>query len=152
MRLDQVQRSDRADRLSRDVIGAAIEVHRCLGPGLLENAYATCLGHELLLRRLDHRREVALPVSYKGVQFPCSYRADLLVEDVLLVEIKAVEELTPIHMAQVLTYLRLLHLPLALLINFNVPVLRKGIRRVVNEHRPTNDKAFASFASFASSR
>ncbi len=152
MAIDLVQKSDLADRLSHQVIGAAIEVHRSLGPGLLESAYATCLGHELSLRRLEHQREVALPVFYKGVRLPCSYRADFLIEGVLLVEVKAVEEVTAIHLAQVLTYLRLLRLPLALLMNFNVPVLGRGIRRIVNQHRPTKDKVFGPFAPFASSR
>lgn len=152
MQLDLAQRSDLAERLSHQVIGAAIEVHRCLGPGLLESAYATCLAHELSLRGLEHRREVELPVSYKGVRFPCSYRADILVEGALLLEVKAVEGVSPVHLAQVLTYLRLLRLSLALLINFNVPVLGKGIRRVVNQHRPTQDKAFATFAPFVPSR
>ncbi|MFV9504663.1 MAG: GxxExxY protein [Oscillochloridaceae bacterium umkhey_bin13] len=122
----------KADQLSKELIGAAIEVHRALGPGLLESAYEVCLGHELELRGIAYKRQVALPVAYKGVQLDCGYRLDLLVGDLVIVEIKAVEEVKPIHEAQLLTYLRLKGLWLGLLINFNVPVLKQGIKRLVN--------------------
>jgi GxxExxY protein len=121
----------KADQLSKELIGAAIEVHRALGPGLLESAYEVCLGHELELRGIAYKRQVALPVTYKGVQLDCGYRLDLLVGDLIIIEIKAVEEVKPIHEAQLLTYLRLKGLWLGLLINFNVPVLKQGIKRIV---------------------
>ncbi|NTU82968.1 MAG: GxxExxY protein [Chloroflexales bacterium] len=122
----------RADQLSKEIIGAAIEVHRALGPGLLESAYEACLGHELSLRGVAYARQVALPIVYKSVQLDCGYRLDLLVGNLVIVEIKAVEEIVPIHDAQLLTYLRLKGLWLGLLINFNVPVLKQGIKRLVN--------------------
>jgi len=113
------------------VIGAAIEVHRHLGPGLLESAYESCLCRELELRGLSFERQQSLPISYKGQSVECGYRLDLVVAGVVLAEIKAVEALLPIHQAQLLTYLRLTGLRLGLLLNFNVPVLTQGIRRVV---------------------
>ncbi|MGB9631862.1 MAG: GxxExxY protein [Chloroflexaceae bacterium] len=121
-----------ADQLSGEIIGAAIDVHRALGPGLLESAYEACLGYELSLRGIAYARQVALPVVYKGVTLDCGYRLDLLVGDLVIVEIKAVEAIEPIHNAQLLTYLRLKGLWLGLLINFNVPVLKQGIKRLVN--------------------
>lgn len=122
----------KADQLSKEIIGAAIEVHRALGPGLLESAYETCLGHELSLRGVAYARQVALPVRYKAVQLDCGYRLDFLVGELVIVELKAVETIEPIHEAQLLTYLRLKQLWLGLLINFNVPVLKQGIKRLVN--------------------
>ncbi|NCC32883.1 MAG: GxxExxY protein [Chloroflexia bacterium] len=118
-------------QLSHNVIGAAIEVHRALGPGLLESAYETCLCHELGLRGLSFQRQVPLPLTYKGVQLDCGYRIDLVVAGELLLELKAVEQILPIHEAQLLTYLRLTGIKLGLLINFNVPVLKQGIIRRV---------------------
>jgi GxxExxY protein len=120
--------------LSGQVIGAAIEVHRALGPGLLESSYQACLSHELTLRGLAWVRQKEIPLRYKDVRVHSAYRIDLLVEGRLVVEVKATEALTPIHRAQVLTYLKLLHLRLGLLINFNVEVLARGVRRVVNGH------------------
>ena len=117
--------------VSEAVIGAAIEVHRHLGPGLLESAYESCLCRELELRGLSFERQQSLPISYKGQSVECGYRLDLVVAGVVLAEIKAVEALLPIHQAQLLTYLRLTGLRLGLLLNFNVPVLTQGIRRVV---------------------
>jgi GxxExxY protein len=114
-----------------DLIGAAIEVHRALGPGLLESAYEECLCRELVLRQILFGRQVALPVEYKGVKVDCSYRLDLLVASSIVVEIKSVSALEPIHLAQLLTYMKLGPWRLGLLINFNVPVLRAGIRRMV---------------------
>ena len=120
------------NQLTERVIGACIEIHKTLGPGLLESAYEECLCHELRLAGLDFRRQSPLPVAYKGVQLDCGYRLDLVVEDRLIVELKVVQELLTIHEAQLLTYLRLSGLTVGLLINFNVPVLRRGIKRVVN--------------------
>ncbi len=114
------------------IIAAAIEVHKHLGPGLLESAYEECLCRELALRGVPFERQVPLPVEYKGVKLDCGYRLDLLVWGEIIVEIKAVEKLEPIHEAQLLTYLRLKGLRLGLLINFNVPYLKEGIRRLVN--------------------
>src|SRR5437764_636005 len=114
-----------------EVVGAAIEVHRALGPGLLESAYEECLCRELNLRAMPFARQIALPVEYKGVRVDCSYRVDLVVASSVVVEIKSVSALEPIHLAQLLTYMKLGPWPLGLLINFNVPVLRAGIRRMI---------------------
>jgi len=119
------------DPLTGTVIGAAIEVHRGLGPGLLESAYEECLCHELNLARLGFQRQIPLPVVYKGVRLDCGYRLDVVVEGRLVVELKTVERLLPIHEAQLLTYLRLALIHTGLLLNFNVPVLRDGIKRMV---------------------
>jgi GxxExxY protein len=119
------------DELTHSVIGAAIEVHRALGPGLLENAYEECLCHELALRRIAFRRQVQQPVSYKGVKLDCGYRLDLLVAERLVVEVKAVEALHPIHTAQLLTYLKLSGHRVGLLLNFHAPVLKDGLKRLV---------------------
>ena len=117
------------NELTYEIIGAAIEVHRMLGPGLLESSYRECLCRELSLRNIEFKRERGLPVRYKGIQLQCGYRLDLLVGDLIVVEIKAVEALAPIHDAQLLTYLRLGGWKVGLLINFNVMVLKDGIRR-----------------------
>jgi GxxExxY protein len=122
----------RADALSREIIGAAIEVHRQLGPGLLESTYRACLVEELRLRGIASRQEVALPVSYRGLVLDASYRLDLLAEDLVVLELKSVERLEPIHQAQLLTYLRISGRWLGLLLNFNTDRLRKGLRRLVN--------------------
>lgn len=119
------------NQITEAIIGAAIEVHRTLGPGLLESAYEECLAHELTLRRVPFERQVPLPVQYKGLSLDCGYRLDLLVAQTVVVEIKAVEQLLPIHEAQLLTYMKLGGWPVGLLINFNVPVLKRGIRRRV---------------------
>lgn len=124
------------DGLTGLVIGACIEVHRHLGPGLLESAYEHGLTHELSLRGVRTERQVALPLSYKGLALDCEYRMDLLVEGRLVVEIKAVERLLPVHEAQVITYLKLTGLPVGLLINFQVAALRTGIRRLLNPASP----------------
>ena len=110
-------------------IGAAIEVHRASGPGLLESAYQACLCHELTLQGLGCEAEKILPVEYKGTILDCGYRIDLLVENSVIVELKAVEEIAPIHQAQILSYIKLSGCPVGLLINFNVPVLTQGIKR-----------------------
>ena len=117
------------NRITKEIIGAAIEVHKALGPGLLESAYEECLCHELSLRRVAFGRQMPLPVEYKGVKLDCGYRLDLLVEGAVVVEIKAVEAIHAIHEAQLLTYLKLGGWKLGLLINFNVSVLKEGIRR-----------------------
>lgn len=117
--------------LTREIIGAAIEVHRHLGPGLLESAYQQCLSRELSLKEIPFKREWPLPLEYKGIRLGCSYRLDLLVNDAVVVEIKSVEALTSIHDAQLLTYLKLGGWKVGLLINFNVEVLKTGIHRKV---------------------
>ena len=111
--------------------GAAIEVHKALGPGLLESAYEECLCHELRLRELAFERQLSLPVAYKGVKLDCGYRVDVVVEGKVVVEIKCVNELLPVHDAQLLTYMRLGGFEVGLLINFHVAVLKEGLRRKV---------------------
>jgi GxxExxY protein len=118
------------DPLTEKIIGFAIEVHRHLGPGLLESAYEECLCHELSQDGLVFRRQVPLPVVYKSVRLDCGYRLDVVVENSVVVELKAVERLVPIHEAQLITYLKLSGIPTGLLLNFNIPVLREGIRRL----------------------
>ncbi len=120
----------RFNELSGMVIGLCIEIHRELGPGLLESAYEECLAYELSKAGLRFERQRPLPVKYKQVQLDCGYRLDFVVEGVLIVELKAVTELHPIHEAQLLTYLKLAKTSLGLLINFNVPVLKQGVKRV----------------------
>ena len=117
--------------LSNEIIGAALEVHRALGPGLLESAYEMCLAHELAARGLRFERQRAIPLVYKGEPIEVGFRADFVIEDAILLELKAVDRLQPIHIAQVLTYLKLMDLHLGLLINFNTKILQSGIRRVV---------------------
>ena len=119
-----------ADVTSR-IIGAAIEVHRELGPGLLENAYEECLCYELSQLGLRFERQVALPVQYKRIRLDCGYRADLVIEGCVLLELKAIESVTPVHEAQLLTYLRISQIKVGLLINFNLETLQKGITRRV---------------------
>ena len=119
------------NQITHDVIGAAIDVHRALGPGLLESAYHECLCRELLLRGIPFERERPLPLEYRGIRLECGYRVDLLVASLVVVEIKSVEAIAPIHEAQLLTYLRLGGWHVGLVINFNVVVLKDGIRRRV---------------------
>ena len=121
--------------LTEKIIGAAIEVHKALGPGLLESAYEACLCHELRLRSVPFERQIALPVEYKGVKLDCGYRLDLLVAKVVVVELKAVERIEAIHEAQLLTYLKLGGWTVGLLINFNVSILKNGIKRIVNNYQ-----------------
>lgn len=118
------------DPLTQKVIGCAIEVHRYLGPGLLESTYEQCLAHELALCGVSFKVQVAMPVEYKDVKLDCGYRVDLLVEDCLVVELKSVEQILRIHEAQVITYMKLAEAPVGLLINFNVKLLKDGIRRL----------------------
>src|SRR5919204_1355320 len=117
--------------LSSAIIGAAIEVHRALGPGLLESAYEQCLARELSLRGIPFQHQKSLPVHYKGTRLDCGYRLDFLVADSVVVEVKAIDALLPIHQAQLLSYLKLGGWKLGLLINFHVPLLKDGIKRVV---------------------
>jgi GxxExxY protein len=117
--------------LSSSIIGAAIEVHRALGPGLLESAYEQCLARELALRDIPFQQQISLPVHYKGTRLDCGYRLDFLVADTIVVEVKAIDLLLPIHHAQLLSYLKLGGWKLGLLINFHVPLLREGIQPVV---------------------
>jgi GxxExxY protein len=118
--------------VTHDIIGAAIEVHRSLGPGLLESVYLECVCHELRMRNVVFDREIPVALHYKGLHLDQSYRLDLIVAGSIIVELKSVEKLLPVHQAQLLTYLKLKRLPLGLLINFNVAVLRSGIVRIVN--------------------
>ena len=119
------------NELTEKVIGGAIEVHRALGPGLLENPYEECLCRELALRQIRFERQKPMPIEYKGIKLDCGYRVDVLVENQLPLELKAVEKLLPLHEAQLLTYMKLGGWKVGLLINFNVPVLKDGIRRLV---------------------
>jgi len=123
-------------QLTHEIIGAAIEVHRLLGPGLLESAYEECLCHELKLHSLGVQRQVAVPVVYKEVKLECGYRLDLVVENKVVLELKSIEAFSPVYEAVMLTYLRLSGFRIGLLINFNVPILKDGIRRFVFEPRP----------------
>lgn len=118
------------DALSEQVIGAAIEVHRYLGPGLLESAYEACLCFELEQRKISFQRQLILPVQYKTLTLDASYKIDLLVENGLLIELKSVEKLLPVHEAQLLTYMKLARVSTGLLMNFNVPVLTRGLKRM----------------------
>ena len=135
---------DRLDQITRRIIGAAIEVHKVAGPGLLESAYEACLAFEL--RQMGFKDDVQkpLPVVYKDVKLECGYRLDLVVEDSVIVEIKAVEQLCPIHDAQLLSYLRIAHTQVGLLINFHNRVLKDGLKRIVNEFPDSAISAFSA--------
>ena len=126
------------DGLTGRIIGAAIEVHKMLGPGLLESAYEVCLAHELSLAKISFDRQVPLPLTYKALQLDCGYRLDFLVEKTVVLELKALEGLRPIHEAQLLTYVKLGGWQIGLLINFNTPVLKKGIKRMVHNLKETS--------------
>ena len=117
--------------LSFRVIGCAMEVHRVLGPGLLESAYQRCLAHEFDVQNITFKAELPIPVSYKGIDLDCGYRLDFLVEDSIVLELKSVEKLLPIHEAQLLTYMKLLNAEEGLLINFNTTRLKSGLKRFV---------------------
>lgn len=118
------------ESLTKEIIGAAIEVHRVLGAGLLESAYEQCICHELALRDILFRRQVELPVSFKGMQLACGYRIDLLVDERVVVELKSVDEIHDLHKAQLLTYLKLSRLNVGMILNFNVPLMKDGIVRM----------------------
>ena len=121
------------NQLSSKIIGAAIEVHRTLGPGLLESAYEECICYELELRRIKFERQKALPIIYKGKRLDCGYRLDIVIDNKIIVELKSIEKIEPIHKAQLLSYLKLSGQKLGLLLNFNVSVMKDGIVRLVNQ-------------------
>ena len=124
--------SDRLNKITEKIIGIAIDVHRALGPGLLESAYEACMFYDLKQTDMKIEQQKHLPILYKGIKLDCSYRLDFLVEDEVIVEIKSVEKLLPIHKAQLLSYLKISGLKVGLLINFNVKFLKNGIQRIVN--------------------
>jgi len=119
------------NELTKEIIGASIEVHRNLGPGLLENSYEECLCHELKLRNIDFDRQYTRPLTYKGIELPTSYRLDLLVDKRVVVELKSIDRILPVHEAQLMTYMKHGDWKVGLIINFNVSVLKQGIRRKI---------------------
>ena len=125
------------EQIGKQVVDAAFQVHQTLGPGLLESSYEACLAHEFSLRELSFELQKNLPIQYKGLNLSAGYRLDFLVENQVIIELKSVDILQPVHHAQLLTYLKLSHLTLSYLINFNVPLLKDGLRRVVLNH-PTS--------------
>jgi GxxExxY protein len=125
----------RFDHVTHEIIAAAVAVHRALGPGLLESAYKTCLCYELAERNIRFAKESSIPVTYKNVRIEVCYRVDLIVEDSVVVELKSVDQIAPIHQAQVLTYMKLTGCPLGLIINFNVPKLTDGVKRLLSPRR-----------------
>ncbi len=131
----RVTTSPAVEALAREAVDAALAVHREFGPGLLESVYEACLTHELLLRGIQVLRQVPIPLEYRGVQIEASFRADLLLDSQLLIELKTADTILPIHRAQVITYLKLLKLPLGLLINFNSVLIKDGIERILNVPR-----------------
>ena len=147
-----VPRLSRLNQLTEQIIGAAIEVHRQTGPGLMESVYEECLCYELSQLGLAFQRQVHLPLSYKGINLDCGFKMDLLVEDSVVLELKTVDQLLPVHSAQLLTYLKLSGKKVGLLINFNESVLTKGLKRLVNHFRepsgPTVTSAPSAFSDF----
>ena len=137
-------------RLTGAVIGAAIEVHRALGPGLLESAYEACLAYELTERGFAVEQQRSLPVLYKGIELDCLYHLDMVVEGRVLLEIKAVERFLPVHQAQILSYLRLSRLPLALLINFHCATLTQGVRRFRSSRSTPSPSALSALSAVKS--
>jgi len=125
---------DRLDRLTEKIIGFAIDVHRALGPGLLESAYEECLCYELSHSQIVFTRQTPLPVTYKNVKLDCGYRMDILVDNSVILEVKTVERLIGIHEAQLLSYLKLSGIRVGLLLNFHVPVLKNGLKRIANNY------------------
>ena len=146
-------RASRLNQLTEEIIGAAIEVHRQTGPGLMESVYEECLCYELSQLGLAFQREVHLPLSYKGIKLDCGFKMDLLVEDLVVLELKTVDQLLPVHSAQLLTYLKLSGKKVGLLINFNESVLTKGLKRLVNHFKePVKEpvtSAPSAFSDFA---
>lgn len=130
--------------ITEEIIGAAMEVHRAIGPGLLESAYEACLVYELRERGYRVEQQKPLPVIYKGVQLDCGYRLDMVVNECVIVEIKAVENLTTVHEAQLLSYLRLLNCRVGLLLNFHCTMLKNGIRRIVNDFPSSANSAISA--------
>jgi GxxExxY protein len=131
--MDKAITADKLNQITSTVIAAAIKVHRALGPGLLENAYLPCLCYELQAARVRIERQKPLPLVYRGVKIDCAYRADLIVEEAVLVEVKAMETLASVHERQLRTYLRLADCNVGLLLNFGAPTMKAGIKRVANE-------------------
>jgi GxxExxY protein len=129
--MNYVPISDEEERIAKAVVGAAYAVHSTLGPGLLENVYEVCFCHELSKRGLSYRRQVVVPIVYDGITFDEGLRLDVLVEDLVICELKAVERMNPVYLAQILTQLKLTGKRLGFLINFNVPLIKRGIKRVV---------------------
>ena len=125
------------DDISKSVLGAAMAVHSALGPGLFEETYKVCLKYELEQAGMKVLSELPLPVQYRGVKLELGYRIDLLVQDSLIVELKSVQQLQPVHKAQLLTYLKLANKPIGLLLNFNTALLKDGIKRVINQQNPS---------------
>jgi GxxExxY protein len=117
--------------ISEKIIRSAIEVHKNLGPGLLESAYEECLCHELNMKNLMFERQKPIPIEYKGIKLDCGYRIDIIVENKIILEIKAVEKILPVHEAQLMTYLKLTHMRVGLIINFNVKYLKEGLKRII---------------------
>lgn len=134
------------NEITGQIIDAAIAVHTALGPGLLESAYEVCLTHELRQRGMKVQTQVVLPIQYNGLNLDAGYRIDLLVEDIVIVELKAVEEMLPLYDAQILSYLRLRQLQVGLLINFNVVKLKEGLRRIVNNYSGPSPRTSAPSA------
>jgi GxxExxY protein len=135
----RVRISVEIERLTTGVVDSVFNVHKELGPGLLESAYEACLSHKLGLRGIKHHLQLPVPLHYKGIRVEIGYRADVVVEEKLLLELKAVDKLLPIHTAQVVTYLRLKKFPLGLLINFNEVLIKSGIHRILNVPRSPED-------------
>ncbi len=127
---------NRIDAITADIIEAAIGIHRGLGPALLENAYELVLAADLVRRGHKVDRQVPVDIEYDGLRIPAAFRADLLVDDIVVLEIKAIEAIAPVHAKQVLTYLRLMHKPVGLLLNFSGETMKEGIRRLVNNYQP----------------
>lgn len=125
------------DAISGDVVDLALRIHKELGPGLLEQVYETVLAGKLIEKGYAVRRQVPIDIEFEGSRFPAAFKLDILVENQLIVEVKSVERLAPVHAKQVLTYLRLSHQPVGLLINFGGATLKEGLRRIVNDHRPS---------------
>lgn len=140
-------RTSALDRLTQQIIGAAIDVHRHTGPGLMESAYEECLCYELSQLGLGFKRQVPLPLSYKGSKLDCGYKMDIVVEDAVILELKTVDDLLPVHTAQLLTYLKLSGKKVGLLMNFNEPVLKKGIKRLVNHFQDASEVRVPSAGS-----
>jgi len=139
-----MQTADQLNAVTEQVIGAAVEVHRAIRPGLLESAYEICLVYELRERGFRVEQQKALPVVYKGVQLDCGYRLDIVVNECVLVEVKAVEKLKTVHDAQLLSYLRLLNCRVRLLLNFHCTMLKNGIRRIVNDFPSSANSAISA--------
>ena len=127
-----MNKEEKLNKITETIIGVAINIHRALGPGLLESAYAVCMVYDLVKEGLKVEQQKPLPIVYRGVKLGCGYRLDLMIENEVIVEIKSVEKLLPIHQAQLMSYLKLSDCRVGLLINFNVKILKNGIKRVVN--------------------